>query len=350
VAVNTQAVDRDAYYNKLEPHDLQPLWTAKGLMKKEPERKAIPHVWRYADVQPLLLEAGGLVTAEEADRRVLMLLNPGLDGAAAATANLYAGLQLVMPGEIAPKHRHVASAIRFIVEGDGAYTAVDGERAIMRPGDLALTANWSWHDHGNESDQPMIWLDGLDIPLVNKLDVPFFESPGEARQALTKPDNASTRLYATGRLDPVWQRWEHQYSPVVNYPWEHPERILLAAAQDTDGSDTDGIIFHYPNPVTGGPVLPTMACYIQLLKGNLHTAAHRHTSGAVYHVVRGHGETIVDGTTLSWHEHDTFAVPGWSAHEHINLGGDDAILFSFTDDPVLRALDLYREAPAERQK
>ncbi len=338
----------DAYYAKLGDFDVQPLWTAKGLMKAEPERLGVPFVWRYSEVQPLLLEAGDVVTAEEADRRVLMLLNPGLGGAAAATANLYAGLQLVLPGEVAPKHRHAASAIRFVVEGDGAYTAVNGEKSTMRPGDLVLTPNWAWHDHGNESDAPMIWLDGLDIPLVNKLDQPFFESPGDARQELTEPDDASARRWGQSRLSPAWEPWPHRYAPLVNYPWRQTEQVLREAARDTAGSPEDGVIFRYTNPIDGGPPLPTMSCFVQLLAPGLHTDAHRHTSGAVYHVVRGHGETIVAGERLAWGERDTFAVPGWAVHEHVNAD-EESILFSFSDEPVLRALDLYREQRAERQ-
>lgn len=338
---------RDAYYAKLPPHAVQPLWTAR-LMSPEPTDAAVAHVWRYDEIRPLLMEAGDVVTAAEADRRVLMLLNPGLGGEAAATANLYAGLQLVLPGEVAPRHRHAASAIRFIVEGDGAYTAVSGEKSVMRPGDLVLTPNWAWHDHGNESDGPMIWLDGLDIPLVNKLDVPFFESPGDERQELTRPDDASARRWAAGRLDPAWESWEHAYSPVINYPWSRTEPILRETARETDGCPFDGVVFRYSNPIDGSSVLPTMSCTIQLLTAGTHTRAHRHTPAAVYHVVEGHGSTVVDGTTLEWGPRDTFAVPGWAVHEHL-AGDEDAILFAFTDEPVLASLDLVRTEECERQ-
>jgi gentisate 1,2-dioxygenase len=219
----------------------------------------------------------------------------------------------------------------------------------MRPGDMVLTPNWAWHDHGNESDGPMIWLDGLDIPLVNKLDVPFFETPGEDRQELTEADDASMHAYALGRLNPGWKTWDKRYAPIVNYPWAQTERVLAETARDTDGSPADGVLFRYTNPLDGGPPLPTMGCSVQLLKPGTHTDAHRHTSSAVYHVVRGHGRSIVDGVELAWGPRDTFAVPGWAVHEHVNAGDGDAVLFSFTDEPVLRALDLYREAPAERQ-
>jgi gentisate 1,2-dioxygenase len=345
--VNARA---EAYYEKLPECAVSPLWTARGLMKRQPDRRAVPYVWRYDEVAPLLLEAGDVVSAAEAERRVLMLMNPGLDGEAAATANLYAGLQLVLPGEVAPKHRHVASAIRFMVKGEGAQTTVHGERTIMRPGDLVLTPNWAWHDHANAGDEPAIWLDGLDIPLVNKLDVPFFETPGDLRQELTEADDASMHRYALGQLHPVWIDWSQPYSPVLNYPWAQTDRILRATARDGRGTPTDGIIFRYANPSDGGPPLPTMGCNIQLLAPGAHTAAHRHTSAAVYNVVRGRGTTIVDGTRLDWGEADTFAVPGWATHEHINESGDDdAVLFSFTDEPILRALSLYREEQAERQ-
>jgi gentisate 1,2-dioxygenase len=348
MAVHPGRVDADAFHAKLPLHAVRALWRARGLMKPAPERRARPHLWRYADVAPLLHEAGEVVSAAEAERRVLMLMNPGLGGEAAATANLYAGLQLVLPGEVAPKHRHVAAAIRFVVEGDGAYTAVNGEKTIMRPGDLVLTPNWAWHDHGNNTDRPMIWLDGLDIPLVNKLDVPFFENPGEERQELTRADDVSARAYATSRLSPAWERWEQRYAPVVNYPWLQTERVLREAMRDSTGSPYDGVMFHYTNPIDGGPPLPTMGCSIQLLSAGRHTEAHQHTPSAVYHVVRGYGASIVDGQRLEWGPRDTFAVPGWATHEHV-AGDEDAVLFSFTDAPVLRALDLLREQPAERQ-
>lgn len=345
-----KAVETEAFYGKLASYAVKPLWRQKGLLPAHPATAAIPYLWRYGEVRKLLLEAGAMITAEEAERRVLMLMNPGLDDEAAATGNLYAGLQLVLPGEIAPKHRHVASALRFVTEGSGAYTAVNGEKAVMEVGDMVLTPNWAWHDHGNESDEPMLWLDGLDIPLVNKLDVNFFDTPGEARQELTRPNDASERLYAFGRLNPSWFEWTETYSPVIKYPWSQTERILRDAASDGEGSPYDGIIFEYANPFTGGPALPMMSCFVQRLRPAFQGEAHRHTSSAVYHVVRGHGRTIVNGEVLEWEEKDMFAVPSWAAHEHANGSREEeAILFSFTEEPMLRPFDLYRERPEPRQ-
>ncbi len=337
------------FYEQLPAFNVRPLWRQPGLLPAEPRSRARPHLWPYDDVRALLMQAGDVVTAEEAERRVLMLLNPGLDGEPAAANNLYAGMQLVLPGESAPNHRHAASALRFVVEGSGASTTVDGERAVMEVGDLVLTPAGAWHDHGNQSAEAMVWLDGLDLPLINKLEANFFENAEDKVQTPRVPDNASARLYARARLNPTWVSWDRAYSPILNYPWRETERLLAAAAEDWPGSASDGVIFEYSNPYTGGPALVTLSCFIQQLAGGFHGDAHQHTTSAVYYVVRGHGETIVDGQTLNWKERDVFAVPGWSIHEHVNgSASDPAILFSFTDEAALRPLGYVHERPADR--
>ena len=343
-------VDPEQFYAGRGEFHVEPLWKKPGLLPPEPKSKAVPHVWKYAEMRELLLTAGDVVDTEEAERRVLMLMNPGLDGVAAAATQLYAGLQLVLPGEVARAHRHAASALRFVIEGMGAYTAVDGERQLMHPGDLVLTPNWAWHDHGNPGDEPVIWLDGLDLPLINALEANFFDRGEEKSQELTRPDDASRRLYATGRLNPTWETWDHPYSPLFGYSWSETERALARVPAEIKGSPFDGLVFEYTNPLTGRAALPTIGCYVQALAPGLRTEAHRHTTSAVYHVVRGGGTTIVDGQEIAWEERDTFAVPGWSVHEHVNGSAQDAaILFSFTTDPVLRALGYYREEPAASQ-
>lgn len=348
-----QGRSAEDYYAGLPEFEVAPLWKSmKKLLSQEPQSKAVAHLWRYEEIRPQLMEAGDVVTAEEAERRVLMLMNPGLDGKAAATNMLYAGLQLVLPGEVAGPHRHAQAALRFIVEGSGAYTTVDGERTIMEFGDMVLTPNWAKHDHGNESEEPMVWLDGLDIPIVNAFEAGFFEDFGDEPQGLTRPVDSSAHMLSTGRLNPPQQwTWNEPYSPIVNYPWKQTERTLEKTAEDTDGTPTDGVIFEYTNPYTGASVMPTMACYAQLLKPGMHTEAHRHTSSAVYHVARGSGYSIINGEKIEWGEKDTFALPGWAAHEHVNgSNSDDAILFSFSDEPALRSLGLYREAVTDRQE
>ena len=340
----------EAFVETLGELWLYPLWLQRALLIRRPTTKAIPYLWPYAPIRERLLEAGRLISAEEAERRVLILKNPGLDGKPAATTRLYAGKQLVLPGEIAPAHSHAASAIRLVVEGNGAFTAVDGERAKMAPGDLVLTPAWTTHDHGNDTSEPMIWLDGLDLPMVNDLECSFFNEGDKKAQPLTRPDDASERQYAHGSMRPSWVSWSKNHSPVLKYPWETAETILRDAWADrAPGTPYDGIRFEYSNPITGGAVLPTMACYAQLLAPKQHTAAHRHTSSAVYHVVRGSGTSIIDGKALAWKERDTFALPGWAAHEHVNDSSEPALLFSFTDEPALRALGFAHEEPADRQ-
>lgn len=340
----------DAYYAGLDTFNVTPLWRQlETLLPREPKSRAIPYLWRYADLREQLLKAGEIISAEEAERRVLMLVNPALAPVVETANNIYAGIQLVLPGEIAPMHRHAAAAFRLVIEGSGAYTAVDGERAFMNPGDVVVTPGWAWHDHGNTSDVPMIWMDGLDLPLISKLECNFFDGGPERSQDELVPADSSERMYAGGRLNPKWTTWDKPHTPVVNYPFSRTEEILRSALADWRGSPTDGVIFEFTNPLTGGPLMPTLGVCVQALAPRLHTDAHQHTSSTIYHVMRGNGRTIVDGETIEWTEHDTFAVPGWAVHEHVNSEGDEAILFSHTDEPVLKALGYYRERACERQ-
>ena len=181
----TQTPERAAFYRRAAEHSLAPLWEVlHGLVTPTPRTPCVPALWRYDEIRPFLMEAGRLITAREAERRVLILRNPGMQGQAAVTRSLFAGLQLILPGEVAPAHRHTQSALRFVIEGKGAYTSVDGERTTMHPGDFIITPSWTWHDHGNDGDGPMVWLDGLDIPIVTLLDASFAE-PGSLTGAVT---------------------------------------------------------------------------------------------------------------------------------------------------------------------
>src|SRR6202165_1103890 len=159
---------REEYYQRIAKHDMTPLWKVMGsVVTKEPVTRAAPVIWHFDDIKRLVMESGGLISAEEAERRVLILENTGLRGESRATNTLFAGIQMILPGEIAPAHRHVSSAIRFVLDGEGAYTAVEGEKAVMSPGAFVIPANWAAHDPGTPSDKPMLWLDVLDYPAVN---------------------------------------------------------------------------------------------------------------------------------------------------------------------------------------
>src|SRR5690349_23788577 len=197
---NLQAA-RQAYYDKISKYDMAPLWEVlKNLVTKEPKSVASPALWKFDDAKKLVLEAGDVITADEAERRVLVLENPTLRGKSRVTSSLFAGIQLILPGEIAEAHRHVSSAIRFVLDGEGAYTAVEGEKAMMSPGDFLITANWAPHDHGNTSDKPMLWLDVLDFPQVNFFETSFAEQFASATQPTSRADGDSLSFYASGVL------------------------------------------------------------------------------------------------------------------------------------------------------
>lgn len=322
-----------------------PLWRYYGdLFPREPRSRAVPYRWRYQALRPYLLRFTEILSLQEAERRVLMLVNPGLVEPPATVNTLYAGIQVIMPGETAQAHRHTSAAFRVIIEGAGAYTTVDGERVHMHPGDLLLTPGMHWHDHHHEGDGPMMWLDGLDYPLVNALEAGFFELYGERTQKARVPDDISTRQYIHGQLRPAWEQPRTPASPVGNYPWAETERAFAAIAEDAAGSDVDGIVLEYTNPWTGGPVMPTIGCRVARLTPGFVGLPHRHTASSIFHVVRGEGVTVVDGQPVEWADKDVFAVPGWTTYQHQNASvSADAVLFSYSDAPALRALGLYRE-------
>jgi gentisate 1,2-dioxygenase len=339
--------ERREYYSALESLQMGPLWAVlRRTLTREPQERETPHLWRWADVRPQLLRAGQLVTTAEAERRVLMFINPGNPARIGATATLYAAMQLILPSESARAHRHSPAAIRFIVEGNGAYTCVDGEKVSMAPGDLVLTPPGVWHDHGNEGNEPVMWLDGLDIPLLLSLSCMFFEEYDGVTQPITMPRERSERLF--GRcLFPVSKRLPTStaHSPVWSYRWSIVRDALEALRATTEPDPFDGYLLRYSNPFTGGEVLPTMGCRVQLLPSERATKPHRHTASTVYHVAEGTGHSLLDGKRVEWTKNDTFAVPIWCPHQHSAVGSD-AVLFSFTDEPVLKAIGQYREQAA----
>ena len=142
------------------------------------------------------------------------------------------------------------------MEGTGAYTAVDGERLYMEPGDLILTPSWAWHDHGNETKEPVVWMDGLDIPLIRRLKR-CSSSSTPTQVPASRPANASSRSTATATSRRPGSR-RSRASPLMLYPWSERGRPLNRCA--AEGSPNDGVLLEYPHPQTGGPVMPTMAC------------------------------------------------------------------------------------------
>jgi gentisate 1,2-dioxygenase len=348
IRASTEALDE--FSRDLQQFSVGAMWAnqeAAAMVRRanvEPKPRAVPHVWHWQDLRPRALRAAELVGTQQAERRVLQLRNPAITERVATTNTLFAGIQIVMPGEVARAHRHTPAALRFIIESEGGYTNVNGEPIPMRPGDLVLTPNWAWHDHANDTDRPMIWLDGLDGPLVRLLETAFYEEFPEERQPLSEARGLSQTKYGAGALRPAWESHPVRSSPLMHYPWPETKQALQALAEKAQGSPHDGLIMEYTNPVDGGPVMPTIACFVQMLRPGERTQAHRHTSSAIYHVVEGRGCSMVGDQSLEWQEKDVFCVPNWTSHQHLNLStSEPAFLFSFTDIPVMRSLDLLRE-------
>ncbi|TMS52454.1 cupin domain-containing protein [Mycobacterium sp. DBP42] len=351
MTVHDEKVDSgaDDRYEELAELHAAPLWLYHtNLVPPEPRPTAVPAIWRYAELRPHLMHFLGALSLEDAERRVLMLVNPGMTDPPATTTSLYAGLQIIGPGETAQAHRHVANAFRYIMEGAGAYTTVNGERVHMSPGDLLLTPNWHWHDHHHEGDNPMVWLDALDYPLTNTLDASFFEFYGDRTQKSSVPDDLSSRQYIHGQLAPAWETVRSPASPIGKYPWTETLKAFEAIADDAWGSAAEGVLLEYRNPQTGGSVLPTMSCRISRLRPGFHGESIRRTASAIYHVVQGSGVAHVGETVLEWHDKDIFAVPPWHQLQLRNSSQtEDAYLFSYTNEPVLKALGFYREESTE---
>ncbi|MFF5932158.1 cupin domain-containing protein [Streptomyces sp. NPDC012508] len=335
-----------AYYGELEALDAGALWTvANDIEPWYPQPRSVPVLWRYQELRPLVHKALGLVRADDAGRRVVMLVNPGRKDVSAAAGLLYTGLQIMGPGEAMTAHRHQAAALRFVHEGTGAWTIVDGEKLKVGPRDFAITPNGTWHEHGNDgTDAPVIWQDGLDIPLVNALDAGFYEVHPDLHQTPGKVVDASVLTYSGTLLPYGVEKWTRPYSPLLAYPWEPTYEALRGLAEATEGSPYDGVIAEYTNPVTGSSVMPTMGAHMQLLRPGQATAAHRHTGSVIYTVAKGRGASVIAGRRFEWREGDIFCVPSWAWHEHHNLDpSEDACLFSFNDFPVMRSLGFHRE-------
>ncbi|MBI4609248.1 MAG: cupin domain-containing protein [Candidatus Rokubacteria bacterium] len=345
VSTEGSAEELREFYAELGRRHLAALWTVTAdLLPREPKTKVLPWLWRWKEMSALALRAGELVPIERGgERRVLALVNPGLGGKYATTHTLWGAVQILLPRETAPAHRHTPAAIRFILEGEGAFTTVEGDKCVMGPGDLVLTPPWTWHDHGNEGDEPVIWFDGLDLPLVHDLDAVFFEPYPDHVQPVTAVNEAERR-FRTGQLMPTWARPTGRSSPLYNYKWQDA-RAGLDRLAGGETSPYDDVALEYTNPATGGPVLPTLACWIQLLRPGVRTRAHRHASSAVYVAFSGSGESIISGMRFPWERGDMFVIPPWAWHEHVNPTSAEAILFSIHDTPVMDALGLYREEP-----
>jgi gentisate 1,2-dioxygenase len=326
----------------LREHHVLPLWPSlrDALPYGKPERKTQPSLWRYQALRPALMRAGSLAPIEKAERRVLVLCNPGLGlDTLRATPTIYIGLQLILPGEVAPNHRHTPSAVRFVIEGQGGYTIVGGEKLPMAKGDLILTPSWLWHEHGHEGTEPVVWLDALDLPLIYGMEASYCIE-GQQQQ-IEDPLNTSRLRFRQGGVIPYTSltRQRADY-PLLRFPWSEVKVTLDALAPVTPRGELTHVA--YVNPETGAECLPTLGFSALRLKAREPTRMPRRSASAVLHIVEGEGAAFVDGTRLGFSESDTLAVPT-HAELIIEATGDGPLyLFMVDDAPLQRKLGIFQ--------
>jgi gentisate 1,2-dioxygenase len=322
-----------AFDEELQRSSLQGHWKMELPKFMEPRSRLHPMHWRWAQLHEYLMRSGDLITVNDAGRRTVQLMNPGVSGPRQWTTHtLQMSFQLVLPGEVATAHRHTMNAIRFVIQGGGTFTTVEGESFLMEPGDLILTPGWTWHDHINESEEPIVWIDGLDVPLVFALNAAFIEEFSAPQQ----PVKRTVRTEADGTQGPDGTTW------YFKGPETQQRLRSMAATMSAD----DDVVLEYRH-ADGRATLSTMLCGMQLLRPGESTRPARRTAVGIYYVVSGSGVTRVDDKTFEWGPGDAMIVPNWTWHEHANASSsEDAMLFFLSDRPLLDGLGLYRE---ERQ-
>lgn len=333
---------KETFYDSLDPISLAPLWEVmKGLVPPEPANKSVPHSWKYSDVRPLLMQSGELLTAEEAIRRVLVFENPSFIGQSRINSTLYAGMQLILPGETAPAHKHTAGALRFILESNGGYTSVDGERTPMSRGDLVITPSGAFHDHGHDGDGPVIWIDGLDVPMVNFFECGFSSELNASRQEITKKAGHSLAAFGSGMLPMEFSSPFGATSPVFSYPYARARKALMALTQSLEPDPHLGYALRYSNPLDGGWVMPTMAAWLAHIPKGIVLKRYRATDNQVVVVSEGSISVAIGDKQFDLGENDVMALPGWTWRTI--KASDDAVLFFFSDRSAQEHLGIWKE-------
>lgn len=329
--------NQQEFHERIGAENLAALWVARrGMDITRPASPAEPTIWHFDEFHPYIFEAADLVAAKDAFRRVLVLENPAFKGEMRATNTLYAGLQLVLPGEIAPCHRHSQTALRFVIRGNGAYTAVDGERIPLNLGDFIITPCWTWHDHGNEGDEPVIWLDVLDTPLVGFLDTVFRENYPEPTHPITRSTGDSRAHESAGTFEPALTP-----APLTSHPYGRARAALKSMERSGFLDACHGFKLPYTNPATGAPATPIMGAFLQNLPKGFVGANYRSTESMIVCVAEGHGRTLIGDQCFDWGPGDVLVLPGWVRYYHETAEG--AVLFGVSDRPMQQLLGLWRE-------
>jgi gentisate 1,2-dioxygenase len=328
----------EEYRTQLTEAGVAPLWPMMRnvLPHGEPSPVSEPGYWKYDKLRPLLLRAGELTPVEKAERRVLVLSDPGRGvGAMQATSSIYLGMQLLLPGESAPAHRHTPSAVRVVVEGAGGYTVVDGERLPMEVGDLVLTPGGEWHDHGHDGTEPVIWLDALDLPLFVYLEGSY-AIEGDLQAQRNRPDASEVEYTAPGMVPTRARAGPARRYPMMRYPWQSAEKALRAMTAVGEIAELD-----YVNPETGKAVLPTLGFTAMMLQAGVTSEPPLRSCSCAFHVVHGKGQTEINGTVVNWGPKDTFTAPVFSRLTH--QAEDESFLIRIHDRPLQDKLGYYEE-------
>jgi gentisate 1,2-dioxygenase len=323
----------DAFHESMAGASVSALWERGEMRNARPSQA---HIWHWKTMDPLLDEAVRATTTEMAERRVLTLDNPSLAGSGTegAALNLSVNLQVLMPGEKARPHRHTMNALRFVLESDGAVTIVDGKTCPMARGDMILTPGWTWHEHAHNGAGRTVWVDALDVPIHRFLDTGVFE-PGPAHDV---PKLPADELFNMAGFAPWPTQSPKPYSPMFRYPWDIAVKALAKAPVAPEGCRK----LRYTNPVSGGPAMPPIDCYLVALETGRVTIPYKTTANTVCVVAEGEGTTRAGEETMDWGPNDIFALPHgeWISHA---ASSKEAILFQITDRDLLERLGHLRE-------
>ena len=336
------------FHQELADSNLGPLWSSV-FSPTEPKARAIPYLWKKEMILQKLEKAKQLLSVGTGsiDRRAVYLINPGMKhlqphGWGGATQTLYAAVQAINPGEIAPSHRHKTSALRFIMEGPCATGSVNGVKYKFEPGDYLITPDWTWHDHANEGEDTVLWMDCLDIPFLQALTSSFFEPHPQQQQPLDYPNDYGTKRYTGGMVRPISDR-KPSAAPLGRYKWDLTKQAINGQSEFKP-DPFDGYAIEYINPSTGKDANGRIGARMQKLPVNFKGKAHRHVHSCIYHVYKGSGYTIIDGKRFDWQAGDFFVTPVWTWHEHVNTSSsEEAFLFSTNDLPIMEVFDFERE-------
>ncbi|MEE2997341.1 MAG: cupin domain-containing protein [Pseudomonadota bacterium] len=352
----------DEVYEKLDELDLAAYWAVDNEREDHDEdgqvlkaRKALPNIWKYSDIEPLLYEAAELITMDDSERRSIVLVNPGLAPVRATVSTLYTAYRLNDPHEIMPPHRHSINAVRIGLTGEQNFTGVEGEPITFGPGDVVLTPADAWHNHGNHGDDFAVNVSILDLPLTEVLNAAAFEhdykeeTNGEMvsrrEQSTRYTDDYSHKTYGFGGLRPRFMKHDRgtgRHSPMYVYRWDQT-RNLMESFRDHDGSPWDAIQVEYTDPVNGRTAYPTMTFFGQLLRPGEFTLPQQQNASQVMFPFHGKGYSVVGGRRFDWEPFDAIALPGGEWYQHFNAcDKEDASLFVASDEPTLKTLGFYR--------